>query len=302
MAQDVVAFTGSSETGAKIRGHPNLIRNNIRVNIEADSLNATILGPDVESDSETFKLFLMEVVREMTSKAGQKCTAIRRIFVPESRSDEVQEQLIERLKEITLGDPQLKEVQMGPLATLDQLQAAKNGLKHLQKNAQIIYGNPETFEVKGVPSKKGYFFPPILLRANPASAPEVHHCEVFGPVSTILPYPDQDLESLVEWVQLGGGSLVSSLFSDDKKFLQELVLQLAPFHGRILMGTEKVVELSTGHGTVMPQLVHGGPGRAGGGEELGGLRGLHFYFQRTAIQGYRPHLESFFGTKPSNNQ
>lgn len=300
-AQDMVAFTGSSETGSKIKSHPNLIRNNIRVNVEADSLNATILGPDVEPETETFKLFLMEVAREMTSKAGQKCTAIRRIFVPESRLEAVQEQLIERLKEIVIGDPQLKEVQMGPLATADQLQSAKNGLKTLLKSAQIVYGNPETVVPKGVPANKGYFFPPVLLKANPETAKEVHDCEIFGPVSTLLPYPDTDLESLTRWVERGGGSLVSSVFSDDKKFLQQIVLQLAPFHGRILMGTEKIVELSTGHGTVMPQLVHGGPGRAGGGEELGGLRGMHFYLQRTAIQGYRPLLESFFGTKPSNN-
>jgi 3,4-dehydroadipyl-CoA semialdehyde dehydrogenase len=297
-SQDFVVFTGSSETGLHIKQHPQLLRQNIRVNIEADSLNSIILGPDVEEDCETYHFFLQEVLREMTAKSGQKCTAVRRIFVPQEKIDKVQEDLCKGLAERMIGDPQHKEVHLGPLATQKQVESVKAGVRELEKHAKRIYGNPDHFEIFGGGlSQTGYFFPPLLFRADsPSTATEVHSCEVFGPVATLLPYPEAETEALIQWVQAGGGSLVCSLFSEEKNWIRQLTLALAPYHGRILIGTEKIAELSTGHGTVLPQLVHGGPGRAGGGEELGGLRGLSFYFQRTAIQGYRPLLESLFKT------
>ncbi len=287
--QDVLAFTGSSHTGAMLRGKPNLVSGNVRVNIEADSLNAAILGQDVTSDSDTYALFLREVTRDMTQKAGQKCTAIRRIFVPKERLAEVGRDLAEALAQVKVGDPALKEVGMGPLATAQQLADVKAGVERLAAAGRKVFGDGGRGKLVGVEGK-GFFLSPVLFASDDAAAKVVHEHEVFGPVATLLPY-DGSAAQVAPLVALGGGGLVSSIYSDDDAFVRRAVLELAPYHGRLHLGSAKVAEHSPGPGTVMPQLVHGGPGRAGGGEELGGVRSLRFYMQRTAVQGYAPLVE-----------
>jgi len=276
-AQDVLAFTGSGNTGAQIRGARNVIEHSIRVNVEADSLNAAVLGPDVEARSDMYELFLKDVVRDMTQKAGQKCTAIRRVLVPKDKIEEVKSDLVELLSAIKVGNPSEDEVRMGPVATKGQFEDVKAGLQRL--------GGKNVFPTASF--SRGYFFNPVLVEGASAA---VHEHEVFGPVASLLPY-ESDAGAIVA---RGNGGLVCSVYSDDQAFIDEIVPAVAPFHGRIFLGHPKI-ELSPGPGTVLPQLVHGGPGRAGGGEELGGPRGLAFYLQRVALEGARPVIQKLLG-------
>jgi len=289
-AQDVVAFTGSSDTGAKIRVLPQVIRNSVRVNVEADSLNAAVLGPDAGPGSETYELFLKDVVRDMTQKAGQKCTAIRRVLVPGAAADRLRDDLVDRLQAITVGNPAHEGVRMGPVATAGQLEDVRKGIDLLARDGRLVHGDAGRAPV-GVEPGKGFFVGPVLLEVEPgAPALGVHSHEVFGPVATVVPYSGAAAEA-AEIVARGRGGLVSSVYSEDAAFTSEIVMELAPHHGRIFLGSAKIAEMSPGPGTVLPLLVHGGPGRAGGGEELGGLRGLAFYLQRVALEGSRPTIE-----------
>jgi len=290
-SQDCVAFTGSGGTAASLRRHAAFVERNARLNVEADSLNAAVLGPDVEESSEVFGMFLREIVREMTQKAGQKCTAVRRILVPVDRMGEVGEALVAALAAIKVGDPNDAETRMGPLTNASQLASVQAGITALSQQAQVLTGGSQRLGTRGA------FVAPTLLAAARGDAPVVHADEVFGPVATLLPYSGRADEAAT-LVALGGGCLVSSLYSDDRRFSTELALGLAPWCGRVYAGNSKVAEHGTGHGLVLPGMTHGGPGRAGGGEELGGLRGLSFYMQRSALQGSKAWIQSEFATVP----
>lgn len=286
--QDCVAFTGGSDTAGKVRGHPAVVANNVRVNIEADSLNASILGPDVEIGSDTFQMFVNDVVRDLTQKAGQKCTAVRRIFVPSDLAEGVLEALTDRLSGAVVGDPAVRGTDVGPVASEGQRRSVLQGLEQLGAACEQVW------QAGPVP-EGGYYVRPTLFRSDRgAETPFVHEHEVFGPVATVLPWPG-DADGVVSLVAKGGGGLVCSVYSDDVAWAGDVVLGLAPWHGRIHWGSRKVHDQSPGPGTVLPNLVHGGPGKAGGGEELGGVRGLHFYLQRTAIQADRALLERVLG-------
>ena len=282
-SQDVLAFTGSGETAAQLRSTRNVIREAVRVNVEADSLNAAVLGPDVEPRSDMYELFLKDVVRDMTQKAGQKCTAIRRVLVPQEWFSSVKQDLAELLGAIRVGDPKFEDTRMGPLASRDQLADVREGVARLA--GRHAFGNRNPI------GSKGFFISPILVE-DPADV--VHEREVFGPVAALLRYKDNPGEIVAR----GNGGLVSSVYSDDQEFLERIVGEIAPYHGRLFLGHPKI-ELSPGPGTVLPQLVHGGPGRAGGGEELGGPRGLAFYLQRVALEGSRPVIAKILGAKPA---
>ena len=287
--QDVLAFTGSADTGTLLCSKENIIRNSVRVNVEADSLNSAVLGPDAEHQSETYDMFLREVIKDMTQKAGQKCTAIRRIFVPEALLDTVLEDLGEQLGAMKTGNPNSKGVRIGPLSTASQLRDALAGIEKLKSCADVVHGG-ERGELVDVPDGQGYFLSPTVLCARePGTADAVHALEVFGPVATVMPYGD-DVDELCSWIGRSEGGLVSSIYSDKKGFVQKMIMGIAPYHGRLTVGNERVADHSPGPGSVLPSLVHGGPGRAGGGEELGGLRGLSLYMQRTAVQGSKPLL------------
>ena len=295
--QDVVAFTGSGDTGVKIRSMANVIRHSVRINVEADSLNAAILGPDAAPGSDTYDFFLKDVLRDMTQKAGQKCTAIRRVLVPMSTAAQVRDDLVERLRAITVGNPAQEGVRMGPVATADQLKDVREGIGQLAKDGRLAFGGATEVQAVGAPAGKGFFVSPTLVEVDAgAAAPTVHSREVFGPVATVVPYSGQP-DDAAEIVSRGGGGLVSSVYSEDTAFTADVVLGLAPFHGRVFLGSAKIAEASPGPGTVLPLLVHGGPGRAGGGEELGGLRGLAFYMQRVALEGSRPVIDRVTGNK-----
>jgi 3,4-dehydroadipyl-CoA semialdehyde dehydrogenase len=298
--QDVVGFTGSGATGEKIRTLPAVVRHSVRVNVEADSLNAAVLGPDVEPGSETYDFYLKDVLRDMTQKAGQKCTAIRRVLVPQDRADRVRDDLIDRLQSVTVGNPASEGVRMGPVATASQRDDVRKGIDLLARDGRLVFGS---FEVKavGAPEGKGFFVAPTLIEVEPgADAPSVHSHEVFGPAATVVPYSGRAADA-AELVARGGGGLVSSVYSEDVGFTGDLVMGLAPYHGRLFLGSAKIAESSPGPGTVLPQLVHGGPGRAGGGEELGGLRGLGFYMQRVALEGSRPVIERIAGLNTTSS-
>ena len=282
--QDAVTFTGSAHTGRKLKAHKAVIDNSVRFTMEADSLNASILGPDAVPGTPEFDLFVREVAREMTSKAGQKCTAIRRVIAPRAQVDALVKALGERLDKTALGLPGDEGTRMGPLASLDQREEVRARIRELQAVAEIVAGNPDDVRLASGDADKGAFLNPVLLYADrPFAADAVHDCEAFGPVSTVLPY--DDLGEAVELARLGKGSLVSSVFTNDKEVAEEVVLGAAPFHGRVLIGNRLSAKSSTGHGSPLAPLVHGGPGRAGGGEELGGIRGVKHYMQRTAVQG-----------------
>ncbi len=291
--QDVLAFTGGSATAAALRGGRAVIASSVRVNVEADSLNAAVLGPDVDEGSDLLGLFLGDVVRDVTQKAGQKCTAIRRVYVPKEKLELVVGLLGERLAAVKVGDPARDDVTMGPLATAQQRSDVLAGLARLTSCAGVAHGAP--VEPLGVASGKGFFVGPTLLVApEPRAGDAVHEHEVFGPVATVMPY-DGSAEAAAALVRAGGGGLVSSVYADDKAFLRDVVLAIAPFHGRVTIGSSKVASVALPPGMVLPGLVHGGPGRAGGGEELGGRRGLAFYLQRVALQGDRALLEAIAG-------
>ena len=285
--QDCVAFTGSSGTARILRRHDAFVERAARLNVEADSLNAAVLGPDVEDDAEAFSMFLREMSREMTQKTGQKCTAVRRILVPEDRIGEVGEALVDALAAVKMGDPSDGETRMGPLTNASQLSSVQQGIAALEPVAEVLTGGKDRV------GDKGCFVAATLLRASSGDAAPVHADEVFGPVATLLPYSGKAHEA-AQLVAMGGGSLVTSLYSDDRRFSTELALGIAPWSGRVYAGNSKVADHGTGHGLVLPNMTHGGPGRAGGGEELGGLRGLEFYMQRTAVQGAKAWIQSEF--------
>lgn len=286
---DVVAFTGSADTALHLRANPNVLRHNIRFGVEADSLNLCCLGPDVTPDMEEWGLFVREVVREMTSKAGQKCTAIRRILVPRAMARQATEALAEALGKITVGDPRNEGVRMGPLVSKAQQAAARDGLDRLKAEATVAFGGDADFAPEGVDGTKACFVQPTLLVCDqPSAATAVHEVEVFGPVATLMPY--DDVEQAGALARRGGGSLAASVFTADDDFAADFSVEIAAAHGRILVVDATIGKGHSGHGVVMPQCVHGGPGRAGGGEELGGLRGLRFYHQRTAIQTSQARL------------
>jgi len=282
--QDVVSFTGSASTAQKLRQHPAIIANSVRFTAETDSLNCSVLGPDAVAGTPELDLFVREVVREMTAKAGQKCTAIRKAIVPQAQVPAVLDALRTALGKVTVGDPRLEQVKMGPLASLGQRREVREQLSKLQREAEIVYGNGRDTEVTGADAEKGAFMAPtLLLCRDTASAREIHSVEAFGPVCTVVPY--NDLDSAITLARRGGGSLAGSVFTADDAVAARLVLGLAPFHGRVLVVNRDCAKESTGHGSPLPHLVHGGPGRAGGGEELGGIRGVLHYMQRTAVQG-----------------
>jgi len=283
-SRDVVTFTGSAYTGRMLKSQPTIIENSVRFNMEADSLNCSILGPDATPGTEEFDLFIKEVAREMTVKAGQKCTAIRRTIVPENTTEDVINALKKRLEGIKLGDPSVEGVKMGPLAGKDQVDEVNEKVKELLNSCELAYGGYDNFEVTGADKEKGAFMPSTLLYCkDPINNTEPHDVEAFGPVSTVMPYKDAEEAALLS--KMGKGSLVSSVFTADDNFAKEMVLSTAPMHGRILILNKDCAKESTGHGSPMPHLVHGGPGRAGGGEEMGGMRGVMHFMQRTAIQG-----------------
>ncbi len=290
IGQDVLAFTGSSDTGITLRSGKATLAHSVRVNVEADSLNAAVLGPDADDGSDVLNLFLTDVVRDMTQKTGQKCTAIRRVYVPATRIDAVIELLRERLATILVGDPAKDGTGMGPVATAQQKRDVIAGIEKLTTCAKIVLGGSQV-------SGKGFFVAPTLLRGDsPKAGDAVHSHEVFGPVATVMPYDGTGADA-ARLVAAGGGGLVSSVYADDKDFVRDAVLGIAPFHGRVTIGSSKVAAQAIPPGTVLPSLVHGGPGRAGGGEELGGRRGLAFYMQRTALQSDRALLEGITGKR-----
>jgi oxepin-CoA hydrolase/3-oxo-5,6-dehydrosuberyl-CoA semialdehyde dehydrogenase len=298
-SQDVVTFTGSARVGRILKAHPRLIEESVPFTMEADSLNASILGEDAVPGTPEFDLFIKEVRNEMTVKAGQKCTAIRRIIVPENLVEDVQISLGKALDKITIGDPRLKEVRMGSLVSHQQVQAVRDSVNDLAKEAQIVYGSLDKIETIGADSKKGAFVSPILLRADhPFQNTVIHEREAFGPVSTIMPY--KNLDEAILLAQMGKGSLVSSITTNNDKIAKDYVINAASHHGRILVLNRESAKESTGHGSPLPYLVHGGPGRAGGGEEMGGMRGIKHYLQRTAIQGSPTTITEITGIYQAN--
>ncbi|ASY65719.1 Aldehyde dehydrogenase, PaaZ (plasmid) [Sinorhizobium sojae CCBAU 05684] len=283
-SQDVVTFTGSAATGRRLKTHPAIVENSVRFTMEADSLNAAVLGLDATPGTEEFDLFVKEVAREMTAKAGQKCTAIRRVIAPRAHCDALVAALGERLGKVALGAPADENVRMGPLASLGQREEVRARIRDLTADAEVVVGDPKSARVVSGDAEAGAFLNPVLLYCGrPGAAQAVHDVEAFGPVSTVMPY--DTTEEAVELVRRGRGSLVTSVFTNDACIAQDLVIGIAPFHGRVLIGNRVSAKSSTGHGSPLPGLVHGGPGRAGGGEELGGMRGVKHYMQRTAIQG-----------------
>lgn len=281
---DVIAFTGSSETAHRIRAHRNVLARGTLVNVEADSVNAALLAPGVAAGTAAFDAFVKEAAREMTVKAGQKCTAIRRIFVPAEQAGAVTDALAARLARTTVGDPRNEATRMGPLVTRAQQAAALDGIGRLASEAQVICGGPSAPKLDGIDGAASSFVSPTLLKLDDASkAHAVHDTEVFGPAATLVPYRDEAQAFVL--VARGGGSLVASVFGEDVGFLARAVDELGAWHGRILAVDPSIADAHTGHGIVMPQCHHGGPGRAGNGAELGGLDGLRFYHQRVAVQG-----------------
>lgn len=283
-AQDVVTFTGSASTGLMLKSHPRILSESVPFNMEADSLNCIVLGNDVTPDMPEWDIFIKEVRKEITVKAGQKCTAIRRIFVPENKIEEMGKALAAALAQTTIGNPLNDKVRMGALAGQTQKHEVKEQVQKLLAASQIIYGSLDSVDVVDADPEKGAFLSPLLLQNNqPFSSPAVHEVEAFGPVSTLMPY--NTVEEAVALSKLGKGSLCSSIVTADYKTAKTYVIGAATHHGRILVLNNECAKESTGHGSPLPLLVHGGPGRAGGGEEMGGLRGVKHYLQRTAIQG-----------------
>lgn len=283
-SHDVVTFTGSAHTGRMLKSTPRLVEYAVPFNMEADSLNAMILGPDVVPGMEEFDIFIKEVRKEITVKCGQKCTAVRRIIVPADRVEDVQIALGKALSKTTIGDPRAEGVRMGALAGKQQLAEVREKIAQLARNSRIVYGDPNEVDVLAGDNRKGAFMAPVLLlEEKPFENADVHDIEVFGPVSTLMPYGV--LEEAIELAQMGRGSLVSTIATADDRVARDYVLQAASHHGRILILNRESAKESTGHGSPMPMLVHGGPGRAGGGEEMGGKRGVMHYLQRCAIQG-----------------
>ncbi|WP_171170030.1 MULTISPECIES: phenylacetic acid degradation bifunctional protein PaaZ [unclassified Ruegeria] len=293
--QDVVSFTGSAETASKLRSNPVILENSVRFVAEQDSLNCSILGPDAEPGTPEFDLFVKEVQREMTTKAGQKCTAIRRIIAPEPQVQAVIEALSERLAKTVIGDPRLETTRMGALVSNGQKRDVLEKAAIIGQEAERVFGDPDDFEVDGADAEKGAFLPPMLYHcANPDAARRVHDTEAFGPVSTVMGY--RDLDHAIELANRGQGSLVASVITRDADVARHVALGAGAYHGRLYFNNRDSMKESTGHGSPLPHMVHGGPGRAGGGEEMGGVRGVKHYMQRTAIQG-SPDLLTAIGNK-----
>ncbi|WP_405109928.1 phenylacetic acid degradation bifunctional protein PaaZ [Phaeobacter sp. BS52] len=291
--QDVVSFTGSADTALKLRANPVILRNSIRFVAEQDSLNASILGPDAQPGTPEFELFVKEVSREMTTKAGQKCTAIRRIIAPEAQVEAVIEALSARLAKTQIGDPRLETTRMGALVSNSQKRDVLEKAAIIGQEAERVFGDPENFSVDGADADKGAFVPPMLFHcADPDNASRVHDTEAFGPVSTIMGY--RDLDHAIDLANRGQGSLVASVITHDPDVAREVAIGAGAYHGRLYFNNRDSMKESTGHGSPLPHMVHGGPGRAGGGEELGGVRGVKHYMQRTAIQG-SPDILSAIG-------
>ncbi len=280
--QDLVSFTGSAATARRLRADPAVVGRSVRFNAEADSLNCSILGPDAAAGTPEFDLYVRQLVSEMTVKAGQKCTAIRRALVPASVADQVTDAAAERLAGVVVGSPAAAGVQMGALASLEQREEVRRSVKALQSGAWLVFGDPDHVEVAGASAERGAFISPLLLRADNAEQPEPHEVEAFGPVATIIGYAGT--AQAIELAARGRGSLAGSVVTSDAGFAREMILGLAPWHGRLLVLDRDDAAESTGHGSPLPMLVHGGPGRAGGGEEMGGVRGILHHMQRTAVQ------------------
>ena len=280
--QDLVSFTGSASTARQLRAHPVVVARSVRFNAEADSLNCSVLGPDAAPGTPEFDLYVKQLVSEMTAKAGQKCTAIRRAFVPVTMIDSVAEAVRDRLAKLVVGSPAAEGVRMGALASLEQREEVRRSVKALLSAARIVSGDPDHVEVVGASAERGAFIAPLLLRADDSDRPEPHEVEAFGPVSTLIGYRDTD--EVIKLAARGRGSLAGSVVTADPDFARDVVLGLAPWHGRLLILDREDAGESTGHGSPLPMLVHGGPGRAGGGEEMGGIRGVMHHMQRTAVQ------------------
>ena len=291
---DVIAFTGSAATGKKLKSLPHLIENSVPFHIEADSLNAIILGKDAAPGSSEFDLLIKEIRKEVVTKTGQKCTAIRRIIVPAEMIGEVQQALAKELSKTKIGDPQAEGVRMGSLVSRQQLQRVKEQVQWLAQKTPIVFGDVDQFELTGASRDKGAFMPPIvMLNSRPFEYTDTHNVEAFGPVCTIMPY--DTLEQAIELANMGKGSLVSTIVTYDETIMQDYIYGAAAFHGRILILNRDSAKESTGHGSPMPLMMHGGPGRAGGSEELGGIRGVLHYMQRTAIQGHPTAISKVTG-------
>ena len=291
--QDLVSFTGSAATARRLRAHPNVIARSVRFNAEADSLNLSVLGPDAVPGTPAFDRYVTQLVTEMTVKAGQKCTAIRRAFVPAAQLDAVTEAVTDRLAGIVVGHPADKATQMGPLASLEQRDEVRRSVKALQAAGRVAFGNPHHVEVAGGDETLGAFLSPVLVRAQDAWRAPLHEVEAFGPVATLIGY--RDTADVINLAGLGKGSLVGSVVTDDPEFARDVVLGTAHWHGRLLVLDGDAAPESTGHGSPLPTLVHGGPGRAGGGEELGGLRAVYHHLQRTAVQASPRMLQATTG-------
>lgn len=293
--QDVVSFTGSADTALKLRANPVILKNSVRFVAEQDSLNASILGPDAQPGTPEFDLFVKEVQREMTTKAGQKCTAIRRIIAPQAQVDAVIEALSARLAKTQIGDPRLETTRMGALVSGSQKRDVLEKAAIIGQEAERVFGDPDNFSVDGADADKGAFVPPMLFHcADPDKASRVHDTEAFGPVSTIMGY--RDLDHAIDLANRGQGSLVASVITHDAGIAREVAIGAGAYHGRLYFNNRDSMKESTGHGSPLPHMVHGGPGRAGGGEEMGGVRGVKHYMQRTAIQG-SPDILSAIGEK-----
>jgi oxepin-CoA hydrolase/3-oxo-5,6-dehydrosuberyl-CoA semialdehyde dehydrogenase len=292
--QDTVSFTGSAHTAERLRTHPNLIRHAVPFIAETDSLNSSILGLDAKSGTPEFDLFVKEVVREMTVKAGQKCTAIRKALVPAAVAGDVVAALQAALQKIVIGDPRAEGVRMGPLVSQEQRTDVMERVEQLHREAELVSGDLASFAVTGADRERGAFVPPLLLLCNDAKAARaIHEVEAFGPVATVLSY--RDTPDAIALARRSAGSLAASVFSADDAIARQLVLGLAPYHGRILVVNRTCAKESTGHGSPLAPLIHGGPGRAGGGEEMGGIRGVLHYMQRTAVQGSPDTITSISG-------
>jgi oxepin-CoA hydrolase/3-oxo-5,6-dehydrosuberyl-CoA semialdehyde dehydrogenase len=291
--QDPLSFTGSASTASKLRTHPNVVARAVRFNAEADSLNCSILGPDAVPGSAEFDLFVKALVTEMTVKAGQKCTAIRRAFVPQAQLDAVTDAVITRLRKVIVGNPANPDVRMGALVGLEQREEVRRSLKALTDAGRIVFGDPQHVDVVDADAERGAFMSPILLQCTDLERDEAHSVEAFGPVSTLLPYTST--AQVIELAARGRGSLAGSIVTADRDFARDVVLGTAPWHGRLLVLNGTDAAESTGHGSPLPALVHGGPGRAGGGEELGGMRAVFHHLQRTAVQADPQTLTAITG-------
>ena len=306
-SQDVVTFTGSAATGLKLKSHPAILKESVPFNMEADSLNCMVLGDDIQPGMPEWGIFIKEVRKEITVKAGQKCTAVRRIFVPQNKLENVSRALADALQKTFVGNPQNEKVRMGALAGQEQRTEVKTQVQKLLASSQIIYGSLDSVQLIDADAELGAFLSPLLLlNEKPLQSEEPHNIEAFGPVSTLMPY--KNIDEVIELSKKGKGSLCSTIVTANASVAKKYVLGAATFHGRILVLNEDCAKESTGHGSPLPMLVHGGPGRAGGGEEMGGLRGIKHYLQRTAIQGsptmltaitnvYQPNAKGVVGEK-----